>query len=282
MPLPPGASARDRWLELADEARAKTQDALANGNHRMAGLWDEHERTLLRNAYDDVPFPDDAPAGDAPETGLDAGDDSAEGYIQTVSADDDRAFEMAANAKPAPNRAPVLAKGGKQPKPATAKGSVPARKPLPPEKQADNIKKAREAMSSPEVYAFMQAISAGEGDYDQLVGGERFTGTEYPGKASGAYQVTSRTRRDVLLPELGLTDFSRDTQDVMGAHLIRNKGALEDIQKGRVDKAVEKLRGTWPSLPGGNQTKIDMEQFKARYKEKLDSLLEKLGSSITQ
>jgi muramidase (phage lysozyme) len=276
MSLPPGASARDRWLDLADEARTKAQDALTNGNRRMAGLWDEHERTMLRNAYADVPFPDYAGESGTTETGSDPGEGKIEGYVQTVSADNEpAALMMAANTKPKPNRSPVAAKDGKAPKPAAARNSVTKPKNLPPEKQAENIRKAREAISNPAVYAFMQAISAGEGDYDQLVGGERFKGTEYQGRASGAYQITSGTRKDVLLPELGLTDFSRDTQDVMGAHLIvtNRYGALRDIERGDVEEAVKKLKGTWPSLPGGNQSKIDMKEFKARYKEKFDSLI---------
>jgi hypothetical protein len=55
MALPRGATARDRWLELADEARAKRDEALASANHHIARLWDAHERDLLRNAYQDAP-----------------------------------------------------------------------------------------------------------------------------------------------------------------------------------------------------------------------------------
>jgi hypothetical protein len=106
MPLPPGASARDRWLDLVDEARAKTLGALANGDHRMAGLWDEEERTRLRSAYEDVPFPDDASADDgAADTSLDAGDSSPEGDVHTASADDPATvgeFLMAANTNKKP------------------------------------------------------------------------------------------------------------------------------------------------------------------------------------
>jgi hypothetical protein len=58
MALPRGATARDRWLDLADEARAKREEALAVGNHHIAGLWDTHERDLLRNAYEAVTAPD--------------------------------------------------------------------------------------------------------------------------------------------------------------------------------------------------------------------------------
>jgi hypothetical protein len=73
MALPRGATARDYWLDLADEARANREDARAAGYHRMAGLWDAHERDLLRNAYEDAPAPDAgsdeiASAGDEPST----------------------------------------------------------------------------------------------------------------------------------------------------------------------------------------------------------------------
>ena len=241
MALPQGATARDRWLELADAARANRDDARAAGDHAIAGQWDAHERILLDNAYGDVPFPDDA----TPESGFDGGAD-----MQMASADDDPStvgqFLVAANTRP----------------------KAPAPKPLPPDQQAENVRNAREAMSNPMVYAFMRAISAAEGDYDQLVGGKRFKGTDYPGMASGAYQITSGTRRDVLVPQLGLTDFSRDTQDVMAAHLIVSnpKRPLDDILEGRLEDAVDKLRGTWPSLPGNNkQSRTDMATFTARF-----------------
>jgi lysozyme len=90
MALPPGASPRDRWLELADEARAKTQEALANGNRHMAGLWDEHERTMLRNAYDDVPFRDAAvPLAGGPKPGFDPAAALPARGIQVASASND-------------------------------------------------------------------------------------------------------------------------------------------------------------------------------------------------
>jgi hypothetical protein len=98
MPLPPGASARDRCIDLADQARAKRQDALAGGSHHMAGLWDGHEHTLLRNAYEDVPFPDDANDNEAPEARFDTDNENPEGYVQPASVDDDpKALLTAAN-----------------------------------------------------------------------------------------------------------------------------------------------------------------------------------------
>jgi lysozyme len=97
MSLPPGSSARDRWLDLADEARAKTRDALANGDRRMAGLWDEHERTLLRNAYGDVPFRDAVPPVGTSESGFDPSAVIPAAGIQVASADGTSASQIAAD-----------------------------------------------------------------------------------------------------------------------------------------------------------------------------------------
>ena len=65
MPVPPGASARDLLLDFADQARAQRQEALAKGDTHLADQWDKHERTLLRYAYEDLPYPGaGSPAGD--------------------------------------------------------------------------------------------------------------------------------------------------------------------------------------------------------------------------
>jgi lysozyme len=88
MALPRGATARDYWLDLADEARAKRDAALVVDNHHIARLWDAHERDLLRHAYEDVPFPGDSAERSVPDTA------PADG-IHIASADDE--FLMAAD-----------------------------------------------------------------------------------------------------------------------------------------------------------------------------------------
>ena len=149
---------------------------------------------------------------------------------------------------------------------------------LSPQQQAQNLTRARDAESNPEVFAFMQALADGEsnGDYhsiyDGSATGSQFAGWNYPGHAAGAYQITRDTYYD-LQKQLGLTDFSPDTQDAMAAHLIVKGGALPYLLKSDLQGAVERLRGTWASLPGaGKQSHTDMDTFRARYNRYLNAL----------
>lgn len=81
--------------------------------------------------------------------------------------------------------------------------------------------------------------------------------------AAGAYQFmavsplpdgTGRTTRvdtwDRLRRKLGLTDFGPASQDRAAIELIDEAGALVDVQAGRFEAAVSKVRKTWASLPG--------------------------------
>lgn len=67
--------------------------------------------------------------------------------------------------------------------------------------------------------------------------------------AAGAYQMTlptwARMRQALSLP-----DFSPASQDQAALRLIADLGALQDIDAGRLDSAIDKLRRTWASLPG--------------------------------
>lgn len=55
---------------------------------------------------------------------------------------------------------------------------------------------------------------------------------------------------DVLQEQLSLPDFSPDSQDQAAAELIRQRGALGDVQAGRFEAAIAKCAKTWASLPG--------------------------------
>lgn len=79
--------------------------------------------------------------------------------------------------------------------------------------------------------------------------------------AAGAYQFMAvsklpdgRTTRvdtwDRLARKLGLPDFEPDSQDAAAVELIREAGALADVDAGRFALAVSKVRRTWASLPG--------------------------------
>lgn len=67
--------------------------------------------------------------------------------------------------------------------------------------------------------------------------------------AAGAYQIIKPTWVR-LRDKLGLPDFGRASQDLAAVELIRSRGALVDVQAGRVADAVHKCRQEWASLPG--------------------------------
>lgn len=67
--------------------------------------------------------------------------------------------------------------------------------------------------------------------------------------AAGAYQFTLPTWTR-MRQALGLPDFSPASQDQAALRLIADLGALADVDAGRLDAAISKLRRTWASLPG--------------------------------
>jgi muramidase (phage lysozyme) len=67
--------------------------------------------------------------------------------------------------------------------------------------------------------------------------------------AAGAYQIT-KTTWNILRKTISLPDFSPASQDAAAAELIRQKGALSDVQAGRFADAIGKVRRIWASLPG--------------------------------
>jgi lysozyme len=46
--------------------------------------------------------------------------------------------------------------------------------------------------------------------------------------------------------------FYPETQDDMAIQLIKDKGALDDVQAGRLSVAINKLRKIWASLPNSD------------------------------
>lgn len=79
--------------------------------------------------------------------------------------------------------------------------------------------------------------------------------------AAGAYQFmavspipgggsTRVNTWDVLQRRLQLPDFGPDSQDRAALDLVRERGALADVQAGRIVLAVQKCAPVWASLPG--------------------------------
>ena len=66
--------------------------------------------------------------------------------------------------------------------------------------------------------------------------------------AAGRYQFLARTW-DGLRSKLGLPDFGPASQDAGAIELIRQRGALADVQAGRIPQAIEKVSKVWASMP---------------------------------
>jgi muramidase (phage lysozyme) len=67
--------------------------------------------------------------------------------------------------------------------------------------------------------------------------------------AAGRYQILARFF-DAYKATLKLSDFSPGSQDAIAAQMIRERNALVDIEAGRFDEAVAKVKNIWASLPG--------------------------------
>jgi lysozyme len=79
-----------------------------------------------------------------------------------------------------------------------------------------------------------------------------FLGPTYYGlisTAAGRYQVTKHTWQ-ALQGALNLPDFGPASQDAAAILLIKQKGALDMVDSGRVVDAVNLCHSVWASLPG--------------------------------
>ena len=122
-------------------------------------------------------------------------------------------------------------------------------------------------LNNPNVRKLLDVIASAEGvrhGYNTIFGNERFGNlSRHPnvrkqfkqtdGKinettAAGRYQFLKDTW-DGLSRQYGLKDFSPQSQDIGAIGLIMQKGALGDVLKGNYQAAIQKLGGTWASLP---------------------------------
>ena len=69
--------------------------------------------------------------------------------------------------------------------------------------------------------------------------------------AAGRYQFLSRHWQHYKT-QLKLADFGPESQDRWAIQLIRERGALNDVEAGRIEIAMSKCRNIWASLPGAN------------------------------
>lgn len=74
-------------------------------------------------------------------------------------------------------------------------------------------------------------------------------GQQVVSTAAGRYQLLARYY-DAYRDLLGLSDFSPESQDAIALQQIKERGALPDIDAGRIEDAIGKVRNLWASLPG--------------------------------
>lgn len=119
--------------------------------------------------------------------------------------------------------------------------------------------------------AFLDLIAWSEGTqghgddgYNVIVGGELFHSyADHPrtlirlprlgiaSTAAGRYQLLSRYF-DAYRRQLGLPDFSPESQDQIAIQQIRERRALADIEAGRIDQAISRCCNIWASFPGND------------------------------
>ena len=139
---------------------------------------------------------------------------------------------------------------------------------------------------SPNLKAFLDMIAVSEGTkgkgddgYNVIVGGELFHGyTDHPRKlvwlkpglastAAGRYQLLARYW-DYYKSFLQLKDFSPASQDAVAIQQIKERKALDDIEKGYINVAIDKCKNIWASLPGAGygQHENSVDKLIAAYK----------------
>lgn len=115
--------------------------------------------------------------------------------------------------------------------------------------------------------AFLDMIAvsegtAGKGDdgYNVLVGGTLFRGYDtHPNhvvdlgriksSAAGRYQILKRIWVHYQIA-LDIPDFSPESQDKIAIRLIKECGALDEIEAGKIIQAIKLCKSRWASLPG--------------------------------
>lgn len=86
--------------------------------------------------------------------------------------------------------------------------------------------------------------------------------------ASGRYQILFKFW-PYYKRILHLKDFSPNSQDQVAVQLIKECGALGDVEEGRLEKAISKCARIWASLPGNQygQRTHKFEKLLAFYEE---------------
>lgn len=118
--------------------------------------------------------------------------------------------------------------------------------------------------------------------YDVIVGGSLFSNyADHPRKlvslpklgikstAAGRYQLLAKWW-DAYRKQLGLKDFSPESQDLVALQQIKERGALTLIDEGDIRQAIDRCSNIWASLPGAGY---------GQFEHKVDNLLAKFKAA---
>lgn len=160
---------------------------------------------------------------------------------------------------------------------------------------------------TPRVRAFLHVVRVGEGTadargYHRLFGGQEVEDLSdhprtlvvrgsYRSTAAGAYQALERTWDDFIRAE-GPHDFSPASQDEFAMWCLTRRKALDAIEEGDLDTALERCSWEWASLPAPStgtgrygQPVISLAKARALFhqalKEKPMSMNEQLRQKLT-
>lgn len=144
---------------------------------------------------------------------------------------------------------------------------------------------ARNEAAFLDMLAYAEGVAPGAAGYRTLFGGALFDNgfTDHPRiakqftdkagrrlwtSAAGRYQFmavspipgggsTRVNTWDTLQRRLGLPDFGPESQDRAALELVRERGALLDVQAGRLAQAIKKCAPVWASLPGAGYAQAE-------------------------
>jgi len=86
----------------------------------------------------------------------------------------------------------------------------------------------------------------------------KIKGRRVDSTAAGRYQILARYAEAYRM-QLGLPDFGPDSQDRIAIQMIRECGALGDIEAGHFARALRRCASRWASLPGANYNQHENE-----------------------
>jgi muramidase (phage lysozyme) len=60
------------------------------------------------------------------------------------------------------------------------------------------------------------------------------------------------------------------SQDKIALIKLKTRGALSDVESGKIETAIPKLKKEWTSLPGGTQSKMKIEDARKLFNQYLE------------